>query len=35
MLESTVEYLHHVRGAPEFETMVVPVGQGLFVSVRT
>ena len=35
MLESTVEYFHHVRGAPEFETTVVPVGQGLFVSVRT
>lgn len=35
MLESIVEYFHHVRGAPEFETMVVPVGQGLFVSVRT
>jgi caffeoyl-CoA O-methyltransferase len=34
-LESTVEYFRHVRGAPEFETTVVPVGQGLFVSVRT
>lgn len=35
VLESTVEYLHHIRDAPEYETTVVPVGQGLFVSVHT
>ena len=35
VLESTVEYFHHIRDAPEYETTVVPVGQGLFVSVRT
>lgn len=35
MLENVVEYFHHVRDSPGFETTVIPVGQGLFVSVRT
>ena len=33
-LVSMIEYLGHVRDDPEFETTVVPVGQGLFASVR-
>ena len=35
LLGGVVDYFRHVRDAPEFETTIVPVGQGLFVSVRT
>jgi predicted O-methyltransferase YrrM len=34
-LESVVDYFEHVRADEAFETSVVPVGEGLFVSVRT
>lgn len=34
-LDGITEYYAHVRGDPDFETTVVPVGEGLFVSVRT
>ena len=34
-LESMAEYYRHVRDDPAFETCTVPVGEGLFVSVRT
>ena len=33
-LASITEYYRHVRADPDFETTVVPVGEGLFVSVR-
>lgn len=29
-----IEYLHHVRGADEFETAVVPMGSGIAVSAK-
>lgn len=32
---SVVAYLRHVRDDPEFETVLLPVGEGLAVSVRT
>ncbi|WP_207588920.1 class I SAM-dependent methyltransferase [Halomontanus rarus] len=34
-LEGVTEYYERVRDDPEFETTVVPVGEGLFASVRT
>lgn len=34
-LEPIVDYYHHVRDDPAFETSTVPIGEGLFVSVRT
>ena len=33
-LEGAVAYLEHVRSDPDFETAVVPIGDGLVVSVR-
>ncbi|MFP8954601.1 O-methyltransferase (plasmid) [Natrialbaceae archaeon A-arb3/5] len=34
-LTEFVDYYEHVRADPDFETTVVPVGEGLFVSIRT
>ncbi len=34
-LDGIAEYYAHVRDDPDFETTAVPVGEGLFVSVRT
>lgn len=34
-IDGITEYYAHVRDDPDFETTVVPVGEGLFVSVRT
>lgn len=34
-LEGAIAYLEHVRSDPDFETAVVPLGDGLVVSVRT